>query len=71
MAVLGFKCSCPMRRLILVALSGRRIEIARLAKATSRRDPLFCATRKRQTSATAGTVLNGSKLPLRGWFLAL
>ena len=37
----------------------------------TRRGPLFRATWKRQTSATAGTVLHGSKAPLRGWFLAM
>ena len=37
----------------------------------TRRGQLFCAACKRQTSATAGTVLHGSRVPLRGWFLAL
>ena len=31
---------------------------------------LQCAACERQTSATAGTVLHGSHLPLRTWFLA-
>ena len=37
----------------------------------TRRGQLFCAACKRQTSATAGTVLHGSRVPLRGWFLAM
>lgn len=36
-AAFGSKCSCRMRRLIFVVLSSRRIEIARLANAVSRR----------------------------------
>jgi len=35
------------------------------------RGQFFCASCKVQTSATAGTVLHRSRVPLRGWFLAM
>lgn len=35
------------------------------------RGQMFCATCGRQTSPTAGTVLHKSRIPLRGWFLAM
>ena len=37
----------------------------------TRRGQLFCAACKRQTFAMAGTVLHGSRVHLRGWFLAV
>ncbi len=37
----------------------------------TRRGQYFCAACKRQTSVTAGTVLHKSRVPLRGWFLAM
>ena len=35
------------------------------------RGKMFCGTCLRQTSPTAGTVLHKSRIPLRGWFLAM
>ncbi|MHC4200634.1 MAG: IS1595 family transposase, partial [Planctomycetota bacterium] len=35
------------------------------------RGTVFCASCRRQTSPTAGTVLHGSRVPLRKWFLAM
>ncbi len=37
----------------------------------TRRRQLRCASCKQLTSATAGTVLHKSRVPLRGWFLAM
>ena len=35
------------------------------------RGQMLCGTCRRQTSPTAGTVLHKSRIPLRGWFLAM
>ena len=35
------------------------------------RATIFCASCKRQTSLTAGTILHKTRVPLRGWFMAM
>ena len=35
------------------------------------RGTIFCATCQRQTSLTAGTILHNTRVPLRGWLLAM